>query len=94
MSQNVPELNPGKSLPSTINWSIPTKSRKNCDSVSVTFNTEQDYNNALENPYPMAIEANRDDIKTIYLSVRGDRKPRIMLRVKSVLLLGHKTGVL
>jgi hypothetical protein len=94
MSQNVPESAPNESLLSTIKWDFPPNSLKLHDSLSVIFNTESDYNNAIENPYSFVVDADRHDVKNIYMSVRGDRKPRIMLRVKSVLRLGHRAGAL
>jgi hypothetical protein len=94
MYPKVPEPNTEKSWQSTIKWDFPPSLSKLHDSLSVTFNTESDYNNAIENPYSFVVDADRQDVKNIYMSVRGDRKPRIMLRVKSVLRLGHRAGVL
>jgi hypothetical protein len=94
MSQINPELVIQKPSPSTAVQKIPQKYQGCHDSCSVTFDTEQEYNDTLNNPYPLAQKMRRDGIKYLFLFMAGEQRSRITLRVDSVIELGRRTGAI
>jgi hypothetical protein len=94
MSQINPELVTQKPSQSTAAQRIPQKYQGCHDSCSVTFDTEQEYNATLNNPYPLAQKMKRDGVEYLFLFVAGDRRSRITLRVNSVIELGRRTGAI
>lgn len=94
MSQINPELVIQKPSQSTISRKIPQKYQGYHDSCSVTFDTEQEYNDTLNNPYPLAQKMKREGVQYLFLFVAGEQKTRITLRVNSVIELGRRTGAI